>query len=211
MTAIAFVGVVVTSASTIVFGETIWDPVILTARFDSPILVSAAMIAIAISTLATNIAANIVSPANDFAQLAPRLIDFKRGGYLTGILGALIFPWKLVSDPTGYIFTWLIAYSSLLGPIGGILIVDYYVLRKKHLVATELYTKEGRYWYRNGFNTVALIALVAGILPNVPGFLTTVHWIPEDSIPALIRQLYHYAWFVGFGVSGSVYYGLTRR
>jgi len=211
MTAIAFVGVVVTSASTIVFGETIWDPVILTARFDSPILVSAAMIAIAISTLATNIAANIVSPANDFAQLAPRLIDFKRGGYLTGILGILICPWKLVSDPTGYIFTWLIAYSSLLGPIGGILIVDYYLLRKKHLIATELYTKEGRYWYRNGFNTVALLALVAGILPNVPGFLTTVHWIPEESVPAIIRQLYHYAWFVGFGVSGSVYYGLTRR
>jgi NCS1 family nucleobase:cation symporter-1 len=124
MTLFSFIGVVVTSATFIIYGETIWDPLVLAGKFESKILVSVAMIAVAISTLATNIAANIVSPANDFANLAPSKINFRKGGYITGVLGILIFPWKLIADPTGYIFTWLIAYSSLLGPIGGIMIVD---------------------------------------------------------------------------------------
>lgn len=211
MTAFAFIGVVVTSATTIVYGKTIWDPVVLAGKFDSKILVSLAMGAVALSTLATNIAANIVSPANDFANLAPSKIDFKKGGYITGVLGALIFPWKLIADPSGYIFTWLIAYSSLLGPIGGILIVDYFILRKKLLVVEELYSDTGRYWYSHGFNLNAIVALVVGILPNIPGFLTTIQAIPADSVPAMISNLYHYAWFVGFGVSGTIYYVLQRK
>lgn len=211
MTLFAFIGVVVTSATTIVFGKTIWDPVDLVGKFDSPLVVSFAMIAVAISTLATNIAANIVSPANDFSNLAPSRIDFKKGGYITGVLGALIFPWKLIADPNGYIFTWLIAYSSLLGPIGGILITDYFLIRKKELVVEELYSETGRYWYWNGFNTNAIWALILGILPNVPGFLTTIKLIPVDSVPAYISGLYHYAWFVGFAVSGLVYLFLQRR
>ncbi len=211
MTAFAFIGVVVTSATTIVYGKTIWDPVDLAGKFDSPILISFAMLAVAISTLATNIAANIVSPANDFSNLAPSKIDFKKGGYITGVLGAIIFPWKLVSDPNGYIFTWLIAYSSLLGPIGGILIVDYFLIRKKVLVVEELYCDTGRYWYRNGFNPNAIIALLAGILPNVPGFLTTIKVIPSNLVPIFISSLYHYAWFVGFGISGTIYYLLQKR
>lgn len=134
MTMFAFVGVVVTSATTIVFGTTIWDPVVLAAKFESKMLVSVAMIAVAISTLATNIAANIVSPANDFANLSPSKISFRTGGYITGIIGIMIFPWKLIADPSGYIFTWLVGYSSLLGPVGGIMIVDYYFIRKQQLV-----------------------------------------------------------------------------
>ncbi|HSN62228.1 MAG TPA: NCS1 family nucleobase:cation symporter-1, partial [Ferruginibacter sp.] len=145
MTLFAFVGVVVTSATAIVFGTTIWDPVVLAGKFESKVLVSIAMIAVAISTLATNIAANIVSPANDFAHLAPRKINFRTGGYITGIIGVLIFPWKLIADPTGYIFTWLIAYSSLLGPVGGILIADYFFIRKKELQLKELYNNKGIY------------------------------------------------------------------
>lgn len=211
MTLFAFIGVVVTSATTIVFGKTIWDPVDLAGKFDSPFLVSFAMLAVAISTLATNIAANIVSPANDFANLAPSKIDFKKGGYITGILGVLIFPWKLIADPNGYIFTWLIAYSSLLGPIGGILITDYFFIRKKHLVVTELYSDTGRYWYKHGFNPNAILALLLGVLPNVPGFLTTIKVLPADSIPVFISGLYHYAWFVGFMVSGCIYYGLQAK
>jgi len=210
MTAFAFIGVVVTSATTIVYGKTIWDPVDLAGKFDSPVLISFAMLAVAISTLATNIAANIVSPANDFANLAPSKIDFKKGGYITGILGALIFPWKLVSDPNGYIFTWLIAYSSLLGPIGGILIADYFFIRKRVLVVEELYSDKGRYWYKDGFNINAIVALLAGIIPNIPGFLTTVKLLPASAVPSVISGLYHYAWFVGFAVSGLAYYLLQR-
>jgi NCS1 family nucleobase:cation symporter-1 len=145
MTMFAFIGVVVTSASAIVFGTTIWDPVVLAGKFENKLLVSIAMIAVAISTLATNIAANIVSPANDFAHLSPKKISFRTGGYITGIIGVLIFPWKLIADPNGYIFTWLIAYSSLLGPVGGIMIVDYFFIRKKELQLKELYQQNGIY------------------------------------------------------------------
>jgi nucleobase:cation symporter-1, NCS1 family len=211
MTLFAFIGVVVTSATAIVYGSTIWDPVQLAGKFNSPFLVSAAMISVIISTLATNIAANIVSPANDFSNLSPEKIDFKLGGYITGVLGIVILPWKLMSDPTGYIFTWLIAYSSLLGPIGGIMIADYFLVRKQQLDVNALYEANSVYWYQRGFNPNAMLALVLGILPNVPGFLTTIKVLPQDSVPAFVSGLYHYAWFVGFFVSGVVYRLLQKR
>lgn len=211
MTMFAFVGVVVTSATTIVFGTTIWDPVILAGKFDSKLLVSIAMIAVAISTLATNIAANIVSPANDFANLSPSKIDFRKGGYITGIIGIMIFPWKLIADPTGYIFTWLVGYSSLLGPVGGIMIVDYYFIRKQTLIVDDLYSKNGIYSFSKGFNMKAVWALLIGILPNVPGFLLTIQVVDTTVFPEWISGLYHYAWFVGFGISGLVYYILMRK
>lgn len=211
MTVFSFIGVVVTSATFIIFGETIWDPLVLAGKFESKLLISVAMIAIAISTLATNIAANIVSPANDFANLAPSKINFKTGGYITGIIGLFIFPWKLIADPTGYIFTWLIAYSSLLGPIGGIMIADYYFIRKKTLNIKDLYSIDGEYSYTKGFNYNAIIALVIGITPNVPGFLTTIKAIDEYYIWPWLSGIYHYAWFVGFIVSGTVYFLLMRK
>jgi NCS1 family nucleobase:cation symporter-1 len=211
MTLFAFIGVVVTSATTIVFGTTIWDPVILAAKFESKFLVSFAMIAIAISTLATNIAANLVSPANDFSHLSPKIINFRIGGYITGILGVIIFPWKLIADPSGYIFTWLIAYSSLLGPIGGIMIVDYFFIRKKELVVKELFNTKGIYSYTKGINIKAIVALVIGILPNVPGFFVTIKLLPENYFPSVITHLYNYAWFVGFIVSGVVYLMISRK
>src|SRR6187399_1941670 len=145
MTLFSFIGVVVTSATFIIYGETIWDPLVLAGKFESKVLVSIAMICVTVSTLATNIAANIVSPANDFANLSPSKINFRRGGYITGIIGILIFPWKLIADPTGYIFTWLVGYSSLLGPVGGIMIADYYLIRKQQLDVDELYNPEGIY------------------------------------------------------------------
>ena len=211
MTLFSFIGVVVTSATFIVFGETIWDPLVLAGKFESKILVSVAMIAVAISTLATNIAANIVSPANDFANLAPSKINFKLGGYITGILGVLIFPWKLIADPNGYIFTWLIAYSSLLGPIGGIMIFDYYFIRKKELILKDLYSAHGAYSFSGGVNKNAVIALVVGILPNVPGFLTTIKALPLDAFWPWLSGLYNYAWFVGFFVSGICYMFLMKK
>ena len=210
MTIFAFVGVVVTSATTIIYGTTIWKPTDLAARFDSKMLVSIAMIAVAVSTLATNIAANIVSPANDFANLSPSNINFKRGGYITGIIGILIFPWKLIADPGGYIFTWLGGYSSLLGPIGGIMIADYYFIRKQQLEVNEMYTENGMYSFNKGFNISAVLALLLGILPNVPGFLKQVKAITGTTFPAWITHLYDYAWFVGFFVSGITYLLLTK-
>jgi len=206
MTLFAFIGVVVTSATPIVYGSTIWDPVQLAGKFDNKLMVSFAMLAVIISTLATNIAANIVSPANDFANLAPKKINFKIGGYITGIIGILIFPWKLVADPSGYIFTWLVGYSSLLGPVGGIMIADYYFIRKQQLVLDELYQSTGRYSFNKGFNTTAIVALLAGILPNIPGFLVTISVLKPDTVPLWLADLYNYAWFVGFFVSGFVYW-----
>ena len=214
MTLFAFIGVVVTSATAIVFGSTIWDPVQLAGKFENKMMVSFAMIAVAISTLATNIAANIVSPANDFSNLSPSKINFRTGGYITGIIGILIFPWKLVADPSGYIFTWLVGYSSLLGPVGGIMIADYYFIRRQYLDVNDLYRSDGQYSYKNGINARAVVALLLGILPNVPGFLLTIKVIGADAIPAWIAELYNYAWFVGFFVSGTIYYlamkGQTR-
>ena len=205
MTLFSFIGVVVTSATVIIYGETIWDPLVLAGRFDSKLLVSFAMIAVAISTLATNIAANIVSPANDFANLAPKKINFRTGGFITGIIGILIFPWKLIADPSGYIFTWLVGYSSLLGPVGGIMIADYYFMRKQQLNTTELYQHTGQYNFNNGFNSRAIIALLLGIIPNVPGFFVTIKVISQDAVPQWVSHLYNYAWFVGFFVSGISY------
>ena len=211
MTLFSFIGVVVTSATTIIYGTTIWDPLVLAGKFESKLLVSVAMIAVAISTLATNIAANIVSPANDFAHLAPKKITFRTGGYITGVIGILIFPWKLIADPGGYIFTWLVGYSSLLGPIGGIMIVDYYFIRRQQLQLSELYKANGVYSFTNGVNASAIIALLLGILPNVPGFLVQVKLLSETSMPAWIIHLYSYAWFVGFFVSGISYWLMMRR
>ncbi len=211
MTLFAFIGVVVTSASAIIYGNPEWDPVRLAGRFENKIMVSFAMLGIIISTLATNIAANIVSPANDFSNLDPKRINFRIGGYITGVVGVLIFPWKLMADPHGYIFTWLIAYSSLLGPIGGILIADYYFIRRQVLQVNELYSHRGRYSFRNGFNVNAIVALLLGILPNIPGFLLQIKAVPQGSFPAWIADLYNYAWFVGFFVSGFVYWLLMKN
>lgn len=211
MTLFSFIGVVVTSATVIIYGKTIWDPLVLAGKFDSKLLVSFAMICVAVSTLATNIAANIVGPANDFSNLSPSKINFRMGGYITGIFGILIFPWKLIADPSGYIFTWLIAYSSLLGPIGGIMIADYYFIRKKELISDDLYSETGAYAYQNGYNLAALWALLIGILPNIPGFLVAVHLIPGDALPAFIIGLYHYAWFVGFAVSFFIYLMFMKK
>lgn len=206
MTLFAFIGVVVTSATTLLYGQPIWDPVVLAGKFESRLLVTLAMIAVAVSTLATNIAANIVSPANDFANLYPRKINFRSGGFITGILGIVIFPWKLISDPGGYIFTWLVGYSSLLGPVGGILIADYYLIRRQQLSVADLYSLHGAYTYASGFNMRAIACLLLGIIPNVPGFLATIGVISPGALPAWIISLYSYAWFVGFFISGLGYW-----
>ncbi|MEY4385905.1 MAG: hypothetical protein RLY20_1188 [Verrucomicrobiota bacterium] len=206
----SFIGVAVTSATVVIFGETLWNPVDVLTRFNSPAVLITAMVSLCIATLATNIAANVVSPANDFAHLAPKLISFRTGGYLTGIVGVLMMPWKLVADPNGYIFTWLIAYSALLGPIGGILIADYFVCRGCQLNVAGLYKDDGEYRFANGFSWVAMIALVLGALPSLPGFLIQIKVLSATSVPALLADLYHYAWFIGFGLAFVIYVALRK-
>jgi len=205
MTLFAFIGVAVTSATIIIFGEAIWDPVVLVRRFESHTLVFFSMIAVIIATISTNAAANVVGPANAFSNMMPSKIDFKRGGYITGIIGILIMPWKLIADPSGYIFTWLIGYSALLGPVIGIILVDYFLIRKTELNVEDLYRSKGIY---AGVNPVAIIALVIGVLPNIPGFLANVGLYSGSGF---VVDLYNYAWFIGLGISSLVYYVLMRN
>lgn len=200
MTLYSFIGVAVTSASAVIFGEAIWDPVVLLGRFNQPIVALIALVALLVATLNTNVAANVVSPSNDFSNLRPSLISFRTGGLITGVVGILMMPWKLLRDFSSYIFGWLVGCSALLGPIAGIMICDYYVVRHRVLKVEELYCRGGVYEYRNGFNQKAILALVAGIAVALIG----------RAVPAL-RWLYDYAWFVGFMVSGGLYFLLMPR
>ena len=201
----SFIGVAVTSATVVIYGKTLWNPVDVLTRFKNPVVLVVALLALCVATLATNIAANVVGPANDFAALSPRRISFRTGGLITGIIGVLIMPWKLVADPSGYIFTWLVGYSALLGPIAGILIADYFVVRRGQLDPAALYAPHGRYSYAHGWSLAGLGALLLAILPNLPGFLARVQWVPASRVPAFFIAAYDYAWFAGFVVAFVAY------
>jgi NCS1 family nucleobase:cation symporter-1 len=211
MTAFAFIGVAVTSATVIIYGEAIADPVKLIQRFDSAFVILFAMVVIFIAQLTTNMAANVVSPSNDFSNLNPKLISYVTGGLITAVIGILMMPWQLMSSMGAYIFTWLIGYSGLMGAIGGIMICDYFLLRRKNLNLAALFKTDGIYSYSNGFNWRAIIALVAAIMPVVPGFLraaTTAGGQVEN--PNFFDALYVYAWFVTFGIGLALYFVLMR-
>ncbi len=200
MTLYSFIGVAVTSASVVLFGEPIWDPVALLGKFNQPVIAVIALVALLIATLNTNVAANVVSPSNDFSNLNPRRISFRTGGMITGVLGIAIMPWKLLSDFSAYIFGWLVGYSGLLGPIAGVMIADYFVVRQRRLIVRDLYRRGGAYEYSGGVNYRAMIALGAGIIVALLGIF----------VPPL-RWLYDYAWFDGFLVSAIVYVGLMEK
>jgi NCS1 family nucleobase:cation symporter-1 len=199
MTVFAAMGVVITSASSIIYGAAIWDPVELVGKFTQPWVVSVAMFTVVVATLSVNIAANVVSPANDFANAFPRLITFRRGGLVTGLIGIAMQPWKLLADPSGYIFKWLLGYSGGLGSIAGVLIADYFFVRNRRLVLADLYRAEGAYRYINGWNTAATAATLLGCAAAWAGVV----------VPSL-AGVFDYAWFVGFGVAFGSYFGLMR-
>jgi NCS1 family nucleobase:cation symporter-1 len=199
MTLYSFIGVAVTSASVVLFGEAIWDPVQLLGRFNQPLVAFVALVALLVATLNTNVAANVVSPSNDFSNLNPRRISFRTGGLITGVVGVLMMPWKLLSDFSAYIFGWLVGYSGLLGPIAGVMIADYFLVRRARLAVDDLYRRGGIYEYDGGVNWRAVGALVAGIAVALLGLV----------IPPL-RFLYDYAWFIGFGVAGAAYVALMQ-
>jgi NCS1 family nucleobase:cation symporter-1 len=194
MTVFAAMGVVITSASTIIYGRTIWDPVELVGSFARPWIVALAMFTIVVATISVNIAANVVSPANDFANAFPRHINFRMGGLVTGLLGILMQPWRLLADPHGYIFKWLLGYSGGLGSIAGVLIADYFWIRGRRLVLAGLYRVDGEYTFTCGWNPAAVIATLLGCGAAWIGL-----FVPK------LRPLYDYAWFVGFAVSAGSY------
>jgi nucleobase:cation symporter-1, NCS1 family len=211
MTLFAFIGVAVTSATIVRFGEPIWDPVVLIARIGSPAVIVFGALVVLAAQLTTNMAANVVSPSNDFSNLSPKRISYVTGGLITAVIGILMFPWKLYSDAAAYIFTWLIGYSSLMGALGGILIADYWVLRRQRLILDDLFRENGAYTYRGGVNPRAVAAFAVAVLPVVPGFLRAAT-TPGGTVahPDLFDRLYSYAWFVTFALSFVAYLALMR-
>jgi NCS1 family nucleobase:cation symporter-1 len=200
MTFYSFIGIAVTSATLIIFGQALWDPVAVLSRLGNPWAVVIAMLALLMATLNVNVAANVVSPANDFSNLSPRRISFRTGGLITCVMGIVMQPWKLMADYGSYIFGWLVGYSGFLGPIAGVLICDYFVVRRKILSVQDLYQRGGLYEYSRGVNWQAIVSLAAGAGVAFVGLF----------IPAL-RVLYNYAWFVGFAVSFFIYLVLTNK
>jgi NCS1 family nucleobase:cation symporter-1 len=203
MTLFAFIGVAVTSATVVIFGEAIPNPTVLAGRMGGGFAVVISLFALTIATLSTNIAANVVAPANAIMNLAPRRAGFRMGAMITAGIGVVIMPWHLIESTGGYIFTWLLGYSALLGPIGGIVIADYFLVRRTNLDLEGLYQSDGPYSYQRGVNMIAILALVLGVAPNVPGFLAAVRGLEGQSF---WTDLYQYAWFVGFAISVAVYW-----
>jgi len=217
MTLFCFIGIVVTSATVFIYGEAISDPVKLVARLGSPMVIVISLIALSVATLSTNIAANVVSPANDFSNLNPTRVSFRTGGMITALIGVLMMPWYLYNNLGNYIFTWLIGYGALLGPIAGIMLCDYYILRRTRLNVRALYDPNGPF---RGVNWRAVLTLILAVLPNLPGFINaatnrthaaataaelankpTIHPI----FPEVFDSIYGYAWFIGLGLAIVIY------
>jgi len=203
MTVFAAMGVMITSAAMVIYPQMnpneLWDPLKLVSQFDSVLVVAISMFTAVVATLAVNIAANVVSPANDFANAFPRRISFRTGGLITGVIGIVMQPWKLLADPSAYIFTWLNGYSGGLGSIAGVLIADYWLVRDRKLELGDLYRAKGVYTYAKGWNWRAVAATLTGC---------GLAWI--GLIVPQLKPLYDYGWFVGFGASAVIHYGLMK-
>ena len=202
MALFAFIGAAVTNATLVIFGTRIADPVALLARIGGPFMIMLSMAGLIVATLTTNIAANIVAPANAFSNIAPHRISFKQGAMVTAVIGIVMMPWRLYNDAAAYIFTWLIGYGALLGPIAGIMIADYFVVRRGVLIVDDLYSRHGAYEYSHGVNWLAVGAFAAGVAPSLPGFIAALRGTPASGV---FGGIYNWAWFVGFLLSASIY------
>jgi NCS1 family nucleobase:cation symporter-1 len=203
MTVFAAMGVMITSAAVVIYPqmkpEELWDPMKLVGQFSNVAVIAVSMFTVVVATLAVNIAANVVSPANDFANAFPKWISFRTGGLITGIIGIVMQPWRLLADPSGYIFKWLVGYSGGLGSIAGVLIADYWLVRKKRLTLADLYRRRGVYTYNGGWNWRAVVATLIGC---------ALAWI--GLVVPTFRPLYDYGWFVGFGASAITHLLLMK-
>ena len=214
MAALSFVGVAATGASLVLFGGVVADPVQLIARAcgtSGGVAPALALVGLLVATLSTNIAANVVGPAYALVNAAPRALTFASSGVLTALVGALMQPWRLVASTEGFIFTWLIGYSALLGPVAGIMIADYWLLRRRALDVDALFdaSKSGAYYYSGGYNGNAVTALVLGALPSVPGFAVAAGAASEGTFPTWALAPYDHAWTVGFVVAAGIYLALS--
>jgi NCS1 family nucleobase:cation symporter-1 len=201
---LAALAVIVTSATVVLYGKALWDPVDVASRMSGAAVLTALLILL-IDTASVNLAANLVGPAYDFSALAPRHVSYRMGGYITAGIALVMMPWKILESTQGYIFTWLIGYSALLGPIAGVLIIDYYFIRKTELDVEQLYRDDGAYTYRGGWNVAAVAAFAAGVLPNIPGFLNAAFPASFANVGEGFKLLYTYAWFAGMAISAIVY------
>ncbi|MGF6605318.1 NCS1 family nucleobase:cation symporter-1 [Paraburkholderia sp. WSM4175] len=204
MALLSVISVVVTSATVVIYGKAIWDPIDLASRMTG-IGVGVALIILTLDTMCCNLAANLVGPAYDFSSLWPKGISYRTGGFMTASIAIVMMPWKILATTQGYIFTWLVGYSALLGPVAGILMVDYFFIRGTRLDPRELFDENGEYSYSGGWNMAAVVALVIGVLPNLPGFLHTAFPASFPNVPGFLNTLYTYAWFVGLALASIVY------
>jgi NCS1 family nucleobase:cation symporter-1 len=216
MTLFPLVGVLTASATVVVYGEAIWDPSALASKMDNPILLVLLLLALALATLTTNVAANVVSPSYDFSNAWPKRISFKMGGVITGILGVLFMPWNFLADSSSYIFTWLGTYGGATGPIAGVLIADYWWVRRRQLKLADLYRSSGKYRYASGWNPIAVVSLLVGVFVAIGGAYSklapdgspTGPFPPEGIIPFL-KGFYDFSWLIGLVVAFVLYGVLT--
>lgn len=199
MTFISIVSVVVTSGSVVLYHAAIWDPVQLATHFSSPIVVVAGLLVVLLATVSANIAANVVSPSYDFANAVPRWVDFRVGGMITGVIGVLIQPWRLISDPHVYIYGWLDFYGGVLAAVAGVLIAGYWVLARTRLDLPDLYRRDGRYWFRHGWNWRGVLATAVGAVLAVGGAYSAPGSgpFPRHGLIPVLRPLYDYSWAAG--------------
>jgi NCS1 family nucleobase:cation symporter-1 len=212
MSFMAIVSILVTSAAVVVYHATIWDPVALTTKFSSTAVVVVGLVMVVLATMSVNVAANVVSPSYDFSNALPRVVSFRVGGLITGVIGILIQPWRLVSDPHVYIFTWLGFYGGVLGAVAGVLVAGYWIRGRAALDLPSLYTRGGRYWFTGGWNWRAVIATVVGAVLSVGGAYTapgTAGPFPASGLIPPLKPLYDYSWVVGLAAGLVVYLVLS--
>jgi NCS1 family nucleobase:cation symporter-1 len=210
MALFSMVGIIGFSVSQILYGKAQLFPDGLLTQMGT-FASALGLIVILLANLTTNVAANLVSPSYDFSNLAPDKISFRTGGLIAAVIGLLFMPWKLLATSGGYLFTWLGGYGTLLGAIAGILLADYYLVRKGELKVDDLYRRNGAYEYSGGWNIQALIAFALGVLPCLPGYLVVSGVLDKASVNASLVSLFDFGWFFSLAVAGAYYFATAKR
>jgi NCS1 family nucleobase:cation symporter-1 len=214
MSFIALVAILTTSGGQVLYGDAIWDPAQLASKFDSSVVVVVALIALVLATVSANLAANVVSPSYDFSNAFPRKITFALGGLITGVIGILLQPWRLLANADVYINGWLTFYGGLLGAIAGVLIAGYWVHARTRLDLADLYRDHGQYWFSGGWNWRAVVATLVGAVLAVGGAYTQAGKsgpFPEDGMIPFLKWFYDYSWVAGLVAAFVVYLALTAN